>query len=114
MHQVATKRKVQDPLNPSKQVEVVQLERRAYTRKHLDPEGQSGIKYYANSRMPREFSNDMPEYLAPPDAIEFYTRLESAKNKKRQMLQDARAAELAAESARMVQELPSLGALTQK
>lgn len=85
MHQVTVKKKEKDRLT-GKEIEVLNIERRAYTRKHADPEGQTSIKYYANNRMPREFVDEMPEYLAPPDPIKFYALLEAAKEKKRKIL----------------------------
>lgn len=92
MHQVTVKKKVKDAMT-GQTIDQLAIERRAYTRKHADPEGQTGIKYYANSRMPREYLDDMPEYLAPPDAVKFYQILESAKLKKVEDLAKAREAQ---------------------
>lgn len=108
MHQVTVKVKAKDPLT-NKDIEVLKIERRAYTRKHVDPEGNTSIKYYANSRMPREYISDMPEYLSPPDAVQFYTLLETAKNKKRQMLKDMREREELLESQNLIKDISELG-----
>lgn len=108
MHQVTVKgRKVKDPLT-GREMEPLIIERRAYTRKHADPEGQTGIKYYANSRVPREFVEDMPEYLAPPDAIRFYKILEEAKTKKRLSLQAMRDEAEREESQQLIKDISQL------
>ena len=108
MHQVVVKTKTRDALT-GKDIEVLKIERRAYTRKHADPEGQTGIKYYANSRIPVAFAQEMPEYLTPPDAIRFYAILEDAKAKNRLAIMQARRDAEAAESQRMIKDLSELG-----
>lgn len=104
MHQVSVKTKVKDALT-QRDIEIVKIERRAYTRKHADPEGQTGIKYYANSRIPTEFSDEMPEYLSPPDAMKFYGILEAAKGKKRALVIAMRMEEERKESLRLIEPL---------
>jgi hypothetical protein len=107
MHQVTVKKKEKDALT-GQQIDVLKIERRAYTRKHADPEGQTGIKYYANSRMPREFVDEMPEYLAPPDAVKFYQILESAKLHKVDRLAKLREEAQKEESQRLVNAVDKL------
>lgn len=85
MHQVTMKKKVKDALT-GKEIDSLLMDRRAYTRRHADPEGNTGIKYYANNRTPKEFADEMPEFLSPADPIKFYQLLESAKTKKRELL----------------------------
>lgn len=104
MHQVTVKKKAKDALT-GKDIEVLAIERRAYTRKHADPEGQTGIKYYANNRMPAELANQMPEYLCPPDAVKFYQILEAAKNERIKTLARLREEAEREESLRMIQPL---------
>ncbi len=77
--------KVKDPLT-NKDVEVRKVEYRAYTREHYDPDGQTFVKYYANNRMPPEYSGDLPEYL-DPNPVAFYDILAKAAKKAK----DARA-----------------------
>lgn len=61
-----------------KDVERVVLSRRAYTRSHYDPEGSHFVRYYANTRLPKEVPVDfMPEYM-DPDPIAYYRRLQQA------------------------------------
>ena len=85
LHPAAKKVKVKDKVT-GKEVEHLEVEYRAYTRKHYDPEGNTFVRYFANNRMPRGFEKDMPEYLAPPDPIAFYSILEEAKRKKLELL----------------------------
>ena len=89
LHPAGKKIKKKDPVT-GKDVEQLETEFRAYTRTHYDPDGVTTVKFYANNRMPKEFANDMPEYLAPADPIRFYTILEDAKGKKRKLLADQR------------------------
>lgn len=86
LHQVTTKKKKKDAFT-QKEVEILVVERRAYTRRHCDPDAQTSIKYYANNRMPMEFADEMPEYMTPPNPLKFYAILENAKGKKRMLLQ---------------------------
>lgn len=79
------KEKKKDQLT-GKEIEVIVQEHRAYTRRHSDPNGNTSIKYYGNNRMPKEFANEMPEYLHPADPVRFYQLLEVAKEKKRELL----------------------------
>lgn len=61
--------KKKDPVT-KKDVDEIELERRAYTREHYDPDATNFIKYYANNRCATP--EVMPTYLAPPDPIRFY------------------------------------------
>lgn len=92
MHLVTVKKKEKDALT-GKEIEVLAQERRAYTRKHVDPEGQTSVKYYANNRMPMEYVNEMPEYLAPPNPVHFYAVLEDAKARRAANVRALRAQE---------------------
>lgn len=74
----ATKKgKKKDPLT-GKDVDIYEVERRAYTREHGDPDGTVFKRYLANTRVglkrgPKgELTNPMPEYLSPPDPIAYY------------------------------------------
>lgn len=71
--------KSKDPLT-SKEVEQRQVHYRCYTREHYDPDGLTFVKYFANNRMPPEFSTDMPEFL-DPDPLKFYEILANATKK---------------------------------
>jgi hypothetical protein len=84
MQLVHTTKKVKDPVT-QKQIEQLGVERRLYTREHVDPEAKTYVKYFANSRLPRNVAPDdaMPEYLTPPDPVRFYTMLEEAHAKGR-------------------------------
>lgn len=78
--------KAKDPVT-GKMIERFTRERRAYTREHVDPESKTFVKYYANTRLPRGIPAEdvMPEYLTPPDPVEFYRRLELAHEKGREL-----------------------------
>lgn len=77
LHPVHVKRKAKDPLT-GKEVEIFELEYRAYTRDHYDPNLAHYVRYLANCRFPAEARGKdpslMPEWL-PPDPLEFYRRL---------------------------------------
>jgi hypothetical protein len=64
--------KKRDPVT-KKEVDEIELVRRAYTREHYDPDAANFIKYYANNRCASP--DKMPSYLEPPDPIEFYRLL---------------------------------------
>lgn len=81
LQRVHVTKKVTDPTT-KKQIDQIVMERRLYTREHVDPEAKTFIKYIANTRLPRlvqEAQPDfMPEYLTPPDAMQFYRILQEA------------------------------------
>lgn len=85
--QVASKKTKKKDALTGRDIEVIENEHRAYTRKHSDPEGNTSLKYYANNRMPKEFGQDMPEFLCPADPIKFYSILEEGKKKKLALLE---------------------------
>lgn len=62
-----------------KEVDSVIDEYRAYTRTHLDPDGQTFKKYYANNRC--WTPEVMPEYITPPDPVVFYQKLVEGRRK---------------------------------
>jgi hypothetical protein len=84
-HITTAQRKVKkkDPTT-DKDVEVLELEGRAYTPDHMDADGTVFTKYLANTRVPLVKNaqgleeNPMPEYLARPDPLRFYRILKEA------------------------------------
>lgn len=72
------KLKKKDPTT-LKEVDVVELERRAYTREHYDPDQANYIKYYANNRCATP--SLMPDFLTPPNPVEFYRLLKAGRRK---------------------------------
>lgn len=91
LHKAHKKGKRRDPVT-QKEIDTTEEQFRAYTRTHFDPDGQTAVKYYANNRMPKVFSGDMPEYIEGADPIKFYTILENGKVKMQQLLRDQRLA----------------------
>lgn len=81
LQKVHVVKKVVDPTT-KKTVDQITLERRLYTRDHVDPEAKTFVKFFANSRLPRLVAEQrpdfMPEYLSPPDPIAFYRKLQEA------------------------------------
>lgn len=85
----ATKRvKAKDPIT-LKDIDTFQMERRAYLMDHCDPDGLTAVKYVANTRCPLvkdakgKIINPLPEYIAPPDPIDFYKRIADARSQRR-------------------------------
>jgi hypothetical protein len=76
---VSQRSKVKDPLT-GREVDRFSLERRAYTRRHMDPEGRHMTPYYANTRLPLRVAttnpNAMPEWM-PADPVEYYKLVSS-------------------------------------
>lgn len=70
------RRKVRDKVT-GKEVEELDLERRAYTREHYDPDAQNFVKYYANNRCATP--ELMPLFLAPPDPLRFYALMKEGR-----------------------------------
>ena len=74
-------KKVTDPTT-KKVIDAITLERRLYTRDHVDPEAKTFVKFFANTRLPRlvaEHQPDfMPEYLTPSDPVAYYRLLQDA------------------------------------
>ena len=73
----AQKRRKERDGTTGKEVDVVDIERRAYTREHYDPDGQNFLKYYANNRCATP--DKMPLYLSPPDPVQFYRLLKEGR-----------------------------------
>lgn len=75
--------KVKDPVT-LKDVTIYEVEKRAYLREHGDPDGRVFIKYLANTRSPVVNGKPtLPEYLAPPDALKFYSLMAAARKARR-------------------------------
>jgi hypothetical protein len=63
-----------------KDVDRYEIEKRAYTRDHSDPDGLVFVRCMANARVPLvNGKQTMPEFLAPPDPLKFYQIIEDAK-----------------------------------
>jgi hypothetical protein len=88
----ATKRVKQKDLQTGRDIDQLLTERRAYLREHCDPDGLTSVKYVAGSRCPLvkdekgNWINPLPEYLSPPDPLEFYRRLAEARKKRREQM----------------------------
>jgi len=85
LHPVKAVVKGTDPVT-KKPVDSVQIQRRAYTRTHYDPEAQHFVRFYANTRMPVVLAKEgfMPEWIEP-DPLVYYQRLQEARVKAKQM-----------------------------
>ncbi len=87
LHRVGKKKSVRDKIT-GKEVDELLVTHRAYTRTHYDPDQQSFVKYFANSRMPPEQASMMPEFIEPPDPIRFYNILEKAKQDQKKVREE--------------------------
>jgi hypothetical protein len=65
-----------------KEVEHTHREHRAYLKTHYDPNGQTGVRYFAGVRVPDLVQDTqpgfMPEYLTPPDPVQVFRLLDEA------------------------------------
>lgn len=86
----AQKRVKSKDVTSGRDVDHFVMERRAYTMDHCDPDGLTSIKFIANNRCPLLKNdkgipvNPMPEYIAPPDPLRFYSIMAEARQKKRE------------------------------
>lgn len=80
LHPVKAAVKGVDPIT-KKNIDTLQIQRRAYTRTHYDPEAAHFVRFYANTRMPEALARleptFMPEWM-DPDPIAYYARLQEA------------------------------------
>lgn len=79
---VATKKVEEKDPTSGKTVNRLVTERRAYFTEHFDPDGISLKKYFANNRAFNPGRLPTRGYLTPPDPMEFYRLLSTAKDAK--------------------------------